>query len=50
MEKKINIDNGLYKTVLWYIDNKTYFKTLNKQDIINRFGEMIKKELYYLVD
>ena len=38
-KKKINIDNGLYKTVLWYIDNKTYFKTLNKQDIINRFGK-----------
>ena len=37
--KKINIDNGLYKTVLWYIDNKTYFKTLNKQDIIKRFGK-----------
>lgn len=36
---KINIDNGLYKTVLWYIHNKTYFKTLNKKDIINRFGK-----------
>ena len=37
--KKINIDNGLYKTVLWYINNKKYFKTLNKKDIINRFGK-----------
>ena len=36
---KINIDIGLYKTVLWYIDNKKYFKTLNKKDIINRFGK-----------
>jgi dTDP-glucose 4,6-dehydratase len=37
--KKVNIDNGLYKTVLWYIENKSYFKTLNKKDIISRFGK-----------
>ena len=38
MVKKIKIDNGLEKTVRWYLQNKLYFKMLNKKDIIKRFG------------
>ena len=36
--RKIKIDNGLHKTVKWYLKNKLYFKMLNKKDIIKRFG------------
>jgi dTDP-glucose 4,6-dehydratase len=36
--KKTNISDGLYKTVMWYIENKLYFKSIKKKDIINRFG------------
>jgi len=36
--RKTNISDGLYKTVMWYIENKLYFKSLNKKDIIKRFG------------
>ena len=36
--RKIKIDNGLDKTVRWYLQNKLYFKMLNKKDIIKRFG------------
>ena len=36
--RKIKIDNGLDKTVKWYLKNKLYFKMLNKKDIIKRFG------------
>ena len=36
--RKTKIDNGLYKTVKWYLKNKLYFETLNKKDIIKRFG------------
>ena len=35
---KIKIDTGLDKTVRWYLQNKLYFKMLNKKDIIKRFG------------
>jgi len=35
--RKININDGLYKTVMWYIENKFYFKSLNKKDILKRF-------------
>ena len=35
--RKININDGLYKTVMWYIENKLYFKSLNKRDILKRF-------------
>ena len=37
-KRKTNINDGLYKTVKWYIENKQYFKTLKKKDIIKRFG------------
>ena len=36
--KKTNINDGLYKTVMWYIKNKLYFKSLKKRDIEKRFG------------
>jgi len=36
--KKTNISDGLYKTVMWYIENESYFRSLKKKDIINRFG------------
>ena len=36
--RKIKIDNGLEKTIRWYLQNKLYFKMLNKKDIIKRFG------------
>ena len=38
-KNKIKIDIGLYKTVMWYLDNKDYFETLNKKDITKRFGK-----------
>ncbi len=37
-KRKINIDEGLDKTVRWYLKNKLYFKALKKSDIIKRFG------------
>ncbi|MDA8809723.1 dTDP-glucose 4,6-dehydratase [Candidatus Pelagibacter bacterium] len=36
--RKIKFDNGLTKTVKWYLKNKLYYKMLNKKDIIKRFG------------
>ena len=36
--RKIKIDTGLDKTVRWYLQNKLYFKMLNKKDIIKRLG------------
>ena len=38
LKKKINIDEGLNETVKWYLENKLYFKSLKKSDIIKRFG------------
>ena len=37
-KRKTNINDGLYKTVKWYIKNQQYFKTLKKSDIVKRFG------------
>ena len=37
-KKKIKIEEGLKKTVNWYIENLTYFKSLKKTDIKKRFG------------
>ena len=36
--KKTQINDGLYKTVMWYLENRLYFKSLKKKDIIKRFG------------
>ena len=35
---KTSIDEGLYKTVLWYTKNELYFRALKKIDIIKRPG------------
>ena len=35
---KTKIINGLKKTFLWYINNKKYFTSLNRKDIIKRLG------------
>ena len=35
---KTNINDGLYKTVKWYLENEQYFRSLNKNDIIKRLG------------
>ena len=35
---KINFENGLKKTFLWYLDNKNYYKSISKKDIIKRLG------------
>ena len=37
--KKTNINDGLYKTVMWYLKNELYFKSLKKKDIIKRLGK-----------
>ena len=37
-KKKIKIEEGLKKTVNWYTENFTYFKSLKKTDIVKRFG------------
>jgi dTDP-glucose 4,6-dehydratase len=35
---KVNINEGLLKTINWYIDNKKYFKTISKKEHVNRSG------------
>ena len=35
---KTSLDEGLYKTVVWYTKNKLYFRALKKIDIIKRLG------------
>ena len=37
-KNQTNINEGLNKTVAWYINNILYFKSLKKNDIIKRFG------------
>ena len=37
-KRKINIDEGLNKTVKWYLENKLYFNSFKKSDIVKRFG------------
>ena len=37
-KRKTKIDDGLIKTVKWYIENQQYFKNLKTKDIIKRFG------------
>ena len=35
---KMNFEKGLKKTFLWYLNNKRYYKTVSKTDIIKRLG------------
>ena len=36
---RIKIKNGLENTFLWYLNNKKYFNTIKKKDILNRLGK-----------
>jgi dTDP-glucose 4,6-dehydratase len=35
---RTSLNAGLTKTLQWYLDNKEYFNTLKKKDIIKRLG------------
>ena len=35
---KINFTKGLEKTLLWYLNNQDYYKSIRKKDIIKRVG------------
>tara|TARA_Y100000590_G_scaffold205169_1_gene232716 strand:+ start:1327 stop:2343 length:1017 start_codon:yes stop_codon:yes gene_type:complete len=37
---KEKFSNGVYKTFIWYLNNKKYYKSLNKKDIIKRLGNI----------
>ena len=36
---KVGIRTGLEKTFLWYFNNKSYFKNMEKKDILKRLGK-----------
>ena len=36
---QIKFDNGLKETFLWYLNNKKYYSSLAKKDILNRLGK-----------
>ncbi len=36
---KTNFSNGIKLTINWYNENKSYYKSLSKKDIINRLGK-----------
>ena len=36
---KIKIKKGLENTFLWYLNNKKYFNTIKKEDILKRLGK-----------
>jgi len=35
---QIKFDNGLKETFLWYLNNKKYYSSLTKRDIVKRLG------------
>ena len=35
---KTSFEKGLVQTFLWYLNNKNYYKSLSKKDIIKRLG------------
>ncbi len=39
-KSKINLNNGLRKTFLWYLKNEKYYKSISKVDIIKRLGKI----------
>ena len=39
-KSKINLNDGLRKTFLWYLKNEKYYKSISKVDIIKRLGEV----------
>jgi dTDP-glucose 4,6-dehydratase len=36
---KTKFSHGIKLTIDWYLNNKTYYKTLSKKDIVNRLGK-----------
>ena len=38
-KSKVKTDEGLERTFLWYLNNKNYFKSLVKKDILKRLGK-----------
>ena len=36
---RIKLSQGLENTFKWYLNNKQYFKSIRKKDIINRLGK-----------
>ena len=36
---KVNFSQGIRLTLNWYFENKSYYKSLSKRDIINRLGK-----------
>ncbi len=40
-KSKTSLNEGLKKTILWYLNNISYYSTINKKDILRRLG--IKK-------
>ena len=38
---KINLNEGLKKTFVWYYENQKYFSSLKKKDILNTLGKKI---------
>ena len=36
---KINFSKGIQLTLNWYFENKSYYKSLSKKDILNRLGK-----------
>ena len=44
---KTNFSKGIKLTLDWYFENKSYYKSLSKKDILNRLGKRwLKKELF----
>ena len=39
-KSKINLNDGLRKTFLWYLKNEKYYKSISKVDIVKRLGEV----------
>ena len=39
-QPKTNFLNGINKTFIWYLNNKKYYRSLNKKDIIKRLGKI----------
>ena len=37
---RLNFDQGIEKTICWYLDNKTYFSKLKRKDIVKRLGKL----------
>ena len=36
---KTSFSNGIKLTLNWYFENKSYYKSLSKKDILNRLGK-----------